>query len=1477
MTHSRSQFQTLPLLLLAMVPAARLPGAAVFQYLGDLPGAGEYSIAQGVSADGTYVVGESQSTASGTGTEAFVWDETRGMIGLGDLPGGLFMSTATAVTADGNTVVGSGEVFRPTGSADVRRSPFIWTRGGSMLAMGPTPASNREWWQATGMSRDGLSIIGLHTYTVSCGTIFTTLQVQGFTWTIGTPLGTLTLLPPTNQQSFAGAVNAAGTVAGAEMDGLEPAVLFRLPRGGARERLGMIDDLPTMPRGISADGRTIVGEYRARQFIDIFGCPSSFAFYGAFVWREGQDPPFKKLTELATPENGAVRAVGVSANGRTILDDSGGLYIDDMGPFDLRELLAEQNTPGLPDPSASLSATAISESGLVIVGYTIDDDGSPFGGPRRAWRVRLSDCDGNSVADELERIVFSEDTSRLIAEGRQRFLDSRETLGYGDMIGHYGRPWAPGQDRVPQANLDQPAEYLRALLRVDGCLDGDALSTQDAADRFLTGVAFPATQEVHAFEMLLGNEAQADAVDPTIGLDGIPPDDLGDRFAFKGASGIADLLDEELALLRGRELPGTPADWVKESIYYPSFSGLSGDTAEMAVYNRLPPNAVGINGAAYRSNYQVADNYEAAVKYPQGHGDAYGHYLSALRAGIDLLRSGVAGFPEDFLGSVVDIVVGTEAGGESVRQLAEAALARAQTVAQVCDLLHRRDYRENSEDPRALDLFVDPNPERAWSMGEWTRRGALGSYLDWAVVAHWAPTDEEGPVRRDSLAELEQTAGMVSRFQERLDAAGAGLDPLGLLQNVVPFGIDPSGLLPGSGRSHFEQVHDAAARAVANARKAFEVANQADQRLRESDRTFEDFADKVEDTAVDFDQQLIEIFGLPSPDDPQDNDLDPATEDFAESQSHPDLTNFLLTDEALTLAGFRPRQAPGQVQLALSEIAVAALRLEQAEGEIDIHAADIRSQAERIALVLNVQADRLEVNATACGEQLRVVDRAERLENRRRTFGVATSWTTGVLAASVNPAQLIAAIGEVTKHFLSSLGDDEFDLERERIRIQCQKEESLQLLEDEVSIDAERRQLFRLWIRTPQLIVDRSIQVQLVEQAVGRLQQAISRGQLLLESKRSLASRIEGQLLEERWRDLAFRVYRNAALKNYRALFDIAARYVVLTTRAYAYEFDARSDGEDVLAGIYRERRLGSESGIGGGLQGVLNRLVGAVTVNNFNRPLETLGERSFSFRRNLLGIGVENFPGDDLEFRAFLETSIVERIEDLAEISELAQVSVDRDYGPGIVIPFATEINSRNFFGRGPELPFGNSNFSLTRNAKIRNFAIRLDGVDASLGTDPESGTVFVYLLPAGDSVLRENTNKPRIEDELITPWAVVDQFLPVPPLASVTDFSRRAYNPWRSAAQSNGNFLNEIKRQRDSEAQVELGQPLRFNTNLAGRSAWNTRWLLVIPGGQWTSSSDTAVIRQKLLQFIYGSAADPSRNIGITDIRLIIQAYSH
>jgi len=57
-----------------------------FTPLGDLPGSFISSRAEGVSGDGSVVVGYSDGV---NGTEAFRWDSVGGMVGLGDLPGGI--------------------------------------------------------------------------------------------------------------------------------------------------------------------------------------------------------------------------------------------------------------------------------------------------------------------------------------------------------------------------------------------------------------------------------------------------------------------------------------------------------------------------------------------------------------------------------------------------------------------------------------------------------------------------------------------------------------------------------------------------------------------------------------------------------------------------------------------------------------------------------------------------------------------------------------------------------------------------------------------------------------------------------------------------------------------------------------------------------------------------------------------------------------------------------------------------------------------------------------------------------------------------------------------------------------------------------------------------------------------------------------------------------------------------------------------
>lgn len=74
--------------------------------LGDLPGGSFFSRAFAASADGSVVVGVSDSGPLAEDDEAFRWTSTGGMVGLGDLLGGGFSSAALDTSADGSVVAG---------------------------------------------------------------------------------------------------------------------------------------------------------------------------------------------------------------------------------------------------------------------------------------------------------------------------------------------------------------------------------------------------------------------------------------------------------------------------------------------------------------------------------------------------------------------------------------------------------------------------------------------------------------------------------------------------------------------------------------------------------------------------------------------------------------------------------------------------------------------------------------------------------------------------------------------------------------------------------------------------------------------------------------------------------------------------------------------------------------------------------------------------------------------------------------------------------------------------------------------------------------------------------------------------------------------------------------------------------------------------------------------------------------------------
>ena len=1427
----------------------------VVDFIPDLPGGANSVIPQAVSVDGRFVVGRSMNTA---GMSAILWTDDSPTLDLGDVPGGNHQARALAVSDDGAVVAGVGkgqDVF------SIDRA-FRWTAADGIVDLGTLAAPRaRTYSRAYAITADGSTIFGASASSRVNDDL--TSAHEAFRWEGSMrSLGVVDNFGPGSNTEVR-AVTPDGTVqVGTGRVPLENGFFGTRPvrrvGDGRFEILGdpvpTLGGLPTTATGVSDDGSVVVG---ATGILSL-----------TTPWRWTADGGFVLLAEERTGG-----AVGVSGNGLVTLDAVGRLWIGNAGPFALLDVLATFGVTEL--DGHEIKTAAISRDGLNVVGHAMVP-GAPqpdqFG-----FRVRFHDCDENGLADELEMFAGEAVADVLASAGTERFRIERETVRFESMIAAYGTPWSFGSNQTATLQGASPASQLRALRQAPDCGN---LPEENFA-RHLLDVALPAAVELAAHEMLLGNEAFGDAMDPTIGLDGILSAELGDQFAFAGVRDVDTLLDEELALLRGRALDGGPTDWLDDTLHFPEFIGSDGPV-RAAIYNRLPPNAGGTLSIAYRSNYRVSDDAEAAAAYPQGHGDAYGYYLSATKA----LVGALARTPEHAGGSQALDALHQEVARDDalltpVRSLADAAAARARTAREVTELTFRSAYQEDPEAAQADEVFEDADAERAWSTVDWARRGFLGAYLDWSVLASLTPADVARPVNRENVDAFDTLGVIAAELQERADTVGGGLDPLGLLPNVVPFGIDASGLDATTGRSHYEQVRDAAKRAIDNARRVLEIANEPAQRLRETDQSFEAFEEQAEDFEAEIDQQLVELFGLPSADDPVDNDRDPTTNDLEESRSKPDLVNFMVTDDGLNAARFAPRAAPGEIQLAFSELRVAALRVDEVEIEIDNLTQTVRDQLDRIQLVKQIQVDRLALLSETCEAEISFIDRLETIDQRERTNGLLGSAFATVGQVFTNPAGAIqSAAGlmtDLTNYMADQTGDNRFDIDRERQLSQCWKEQALQGFDDTLGIEAEYDRLDALMRQTPLLLISRATAIELVNQAVGRLNRAIQRGRSLANERDRVNRRLDSSARDEQYRDLAFRVFRNNTLEKYRAFFDLAARYVALAARAYAYEFNAKADGENVLSGIWRERLLGVDGGVTGGLEGVLLRLDNSVVVNNFNRPLESLGQREFSFRTNMLGIGTDDFPNDDLTFRQFIESHIVERVEAVPEIAGFAQVSTERDHGPGIVIPFTTEIAGRNIFGRGPDLPFGNANFSLTRNAKIRSYAIRFDGVESAIGIDQRSGTVFVYLLPVGESVLRANTNSPRIEEEIPTPWSVVSQFLPAPPLISASDVRRRSFNPWTSTAQAGGNYLNAIRRQRDSEAQIELDQPLRLNTNLAGRSVWNTRWLLVIPGSQWTSSDDPAAIRNKVLQFIYGTTADPEQLVGIADIRLVINAYSH
>ena len=512
---------------------------------------------------------------------------------------------------------------------------------------------------------------------------------------------------------------------------------------------------------------------------------------------------------------------------------------------------------------------------------------------------------------------------------------------------------------------------------------------------------------------LLANEAHSDAIDPTILIpSGNPaggPIDIGDAHAFKGLT--ASLLEEELALLRG----------VNDS-----------NVHEPPVFNRLRWNLTGDNliQPLYVLNYGISEDNIGTLgedspetraelrkitdiakkRFPQGHGDAYGHYLSALKVFYGLIRDEVFDWT---VGSSV-----TAIGSDAVevdyfdeRRFAQAALGRARAGLLATQLTYRRDFRhegpvplrrveaaEENDDPPAVPL--------SWGISDWASRVGQGAYLDWvvgnALVPKGSPAGQDSGIARidrSAVPELDQLTEVGAEIQDQMDQALEGVNPLGVPRRVVPFDVDVSAQLTNR-RTAFDILFDRVVRSVRNARYSLDSAMKYKRSISGGRNEANLLNRQFEDREANLNSRLIELFGTPFPRDigPEQayatgyrgpdvhffnkhrcSDLFSAAESskFRRSVTLPRLTEsggvsdeagvletFEMTDESFKCIeddATERRASPGALQSQRRELVLAAHLLQRVIEDYEGHIRAIRDQQELMKLEDGVDADEIEI------------------------------------------------------------------------------------------------------------------------------------------------------------------------------------------------------------------------------------------------------------------------------------------------------------------------------------------------------------------------------------------------------------------------------------------------------------------------------------------------------------------------------------
>lgn len=1114
-------------------------------------------------------------------------------------------------------------------------------------------------------------------------------------------------------------------------------------------------------------------------------------------------------------------------------------------------------------------------------------------------------------------------------ESRSDDFHTSETATFASMIRQAGEryegdiPFNPDADNLNDIGLIEAYEtVLRRARRLS--IDAVPPVNYEPANNTL----LLAAGRVAEFYTLLGNEAFADAADPTIGFR-TSSGEFGTLaptiFAFENQ--LNSLLEEELVLLRGR--------------------GVASEVRARPVYNRAFWNFTGGDGeVAYVQAYAINDQnedgsineFDGRILFPQGHGDAWGHYLSAGKTYYNLLRD------PDFtwIPQAEDVLV----AGEPVsvdyrdeRKFARIAAAKAKTGSEIVDLTYRLNY---VEDPAGQwQGYTDEDDDRAWGVSGWARRAAQAAYFDWVTANAILPATDPNPehqgiekIDRTTVGELDEIIAGYTDVQARLDRADIGLNPLGLAKGVVPFDIDPNQI--GEGQTHFEQIYDRALNALENSMLVFDYANDLSRALRRVQDDVDAFTRNVGERERDFKNRMIEVFGYP-----YSGDIGPG-KTYPGGYDGPDLYHYMYvetaeingdtaspgetftglytgladaTDEVgiffnddlptvpdldftdgfaveypvstadyglVPPASWGSRRAPGELQQTLSSLIQKEAALQKALRNYDALIAEIQDRIDLLSARYDLEAEEIRIRNTlrnrsialnsviAAAELTRLYAQSTAQTTRRlgqiavegvpRVVGVSNDATAPLRASLLLNAEALAkpfdiaggvAAGvseaaKAAKDAAASAASQQIEAAAERYEIQQQ----LKALEQSIRKEAASRlEIFTLR--------------EAVQQEAGHYQAVLARGMRLIEERVAFRRQAAADTQENRYQDMTFRVFRNAAIQKYRAQFDLAARYVYLAGVAYDFETQllggANRSGREFLTDIIRQRSLGQivngRPVVGQrGLADPLARLDQNFAVLKgqlgFNNPQTETGR--FSLRAELFRIRDDS----DEAWRAELTKRRVDNLWALPEFRRYCRPFAPESAGaqPAIVIRFPTTVTFGLNYFRWP-LSGGDSAYDPTRFAtKVRSAGVWFSDY---LGTGL-SQTPRVYLVPAGADVFRSPS-----DDLLATrEWRVVDQKLPVPFPLNPGSLDQ---DEWIPINDTLSDVFADIRRFSSFRAYHDSGtfreNETINNNRLIGRSVWNTDWILIIPGGTFLNDPDEG------LQTFIDS---------VSDIKIFFQTYS-